>query len=177
MYTNKDSSNFNFNLYSRTTPRYGIRGGSRCVSKCTEKCAENCSRYCKIASEDSIEQTNKIKSLEDTRDLLRKTVNSLPRQKPTPVHHHYYTNYPMTYRNGGRRRVRRKRTRKGGFGFFGSTPDLKPCEIDCKSNCSQGCTTLCDNAVKYTISKKDKEKMDTIRSEIELLRRIIATHS
>jgi hypothetical protein len=180
MYTNKDSSNFDFNLYSRTVPRFGIKGGSKCLRKCTEKCAKNCDRYCQLASEDTIEHTNFIKKLEEERDRLRTTVKNLPYRntrrdrddrrddRRTPVNHNYYIGY-----KGSSRRRPRTRRKRGGLGFFGSTTDFKPCETDCKSNCSIGCTTLCDRAVKHTISKKDKEKIDAIRSEIELLTQII----
>ena len=174
MYTNKDSSNFDFNLYSRTVPRFGIKGGSKCTEKCTEKCAENCARYCQLVSENSIEHTNLLKKLQDERDRLRTIVKHYRHTRVrhfkhrTPIHHNYY----IGYKGSSRRRSRTKRKR-GGLGFFGTTTDLKPCETDCKSNCSIVCTTLCQRAVKYTVPKKDKEEIDAIRSEIELLTRII----
>lgn len=197
MYTNKDSSNFDFNLYSRTVPRFGIKGGSKCSEKCTEKCAENCARYCQLASEDTIEHTNLLKKLREERDRLRTIVKNLPSRRThhvkhrTPVHHsnhrtpvHHsshrtpvHHNYYIGYTGSSRRKSRTKRKRKrGGLGFFGTTTDFKPCETDCKSNCSIGCTTLCHRAVKYTVSKKDNEEIDAIRSEIELLSRIIKHH-
>jgi hypothetical protein len=191
MYTNKTASNLNLNLYSKQV------GGSKCIKKCRQKCSENCGHFCRVAADDHDEHNEQYKKLETKLALLR--------QKAADSEHTKIARTMSSYRNtrvnsdlvnkilssrsttneekaallrslqGGRKTRRfRKRKVRGGFGFLGNTSEYKPCEDECTTSCSNNCELTCEGAVSKTSIHKEKIKL--MKSEIELLEKLIRSN-
>ena len=200
-FTNFDNSHIPIpGFYSNTVPSFGLRkiggykGGSKCVQKCVTDCNDNCGPYCKLASSDDDIHTAHLKDLKEINAKLQKEVDHLSskflrsHRKDSKTH---FTSSNRTSRTPrfinilqmgrgtqkSKKRYLRRKTRKGGLSFWGSTTDIKPCETSCKRECPYQCKTICNRAVNDTLSDEDKKEIENILAQNQNLRNAITLYS
>jgi hypothetical protein len=124
-------------------------------------CNDNCGTYCKLASKDDDIHSANLKDLKEINAKLQLEVDQLSSKflreynkkrttnfydSSTPRYGRY-DKYGVNIQVGkgnrkSKKRLRKRKTRKGGLSFWGSTTDIKPCETACKRECPYQCKTI-----------------------------------
>ena len=160
--TNFDNSHIPIpGFYDKTIPSFGFKGGSKCIQRCVTDCNDNCGTYCKLASKDDDIHSANLKDLKEINAKLQLEVDQLSSKflreynkkrttnfydSSTPRYGRY-DKYGVNIQVGkgnrkSKKRLRKRKTRKGGLSFWGSTTDIKPCETACKRECPYQCKTI-----------------------------------
>jgi hypothetical protein len=189
MWTNRDSSSLNLNLYSKQV------GGNNCVMECEADCEPNCKKYCnssltskpiyhKRVKElikkrddlyDRIEKLNTIseKQQDELLDKLQRNSDYLKtedKKKILEVLLNDRSRFEALNRGGTRKRNRKK---KGG-NWFESEPkvDLKPCEEDCGRKCKTRCRMVCDDTTSSLFNSNNRiARLEKQIRQLEILER------
>lgn len=189
--TNFDNSHIPIpGFYDKTIPSFGFKGGSKCVQRCVTDCNDNCVPYCKFASNDKDVHSARVKDLKETNAKLQIEVDHLSskflrefnKNRPTYSYRSRTPRYGVNIQVGkGNRKskklVRKRKTRKGGLSFWGSTTDIKPCETACKRECPYQCKTICDRAVNDTSSDEERKEIESLLAQNQNLRNVITMYS
>jgi hypothetical protein len=190
MWTNKDSSSLNLNLYSKQV------GGNKCVMECEADCEPNCKKYCTSSLTSKPIYHKKIKELIKRRDDLYERIEELntisarqeddlldklqrnsdylkseDKKKILEVLLMEKRRSEEFNRRGG---TRKRRNRKRGGNWFESEPaiDVKPCEEDCSKKCKTRCRMVCDDTTSSLFNSNNRiARLEKQIRQLEILER------